>query len=193
MVQFPKCLGGLNKGAVYICTEDSFPSKRLHQLAHTFPLHFNDLEPIKFMESIYLKHVANYEQLRRCLYIDLPKLIEMKAIGLIIIDSIAGIYRSENLDTNYMNRSKEFAIITSQLCRLGKKYDMATICVNQVTDNPENGKTVPCLGLAWSNLVTCRFEINRLGLERQFKVIFAPDLSNNKCNFCIKEHGIEDT
>lgn len=137
----------------------------------------------------------------------------MKAIGLIIIDSIAGIYRSENLDTNYMNRSKEFAIITSQLCRLGKKYDMATICVNQVhcfiqkmikitnnilwnmqvTDNPENGKTVPCLGLAWSNLVTCRFEINRLGLERQFKVIFAPDLSNNKCNFCIKEHGIEDT
>ncbi|KAJ8411684.1 hypothetical protein AAFF_G00153220 [Aldrovandia affinis] len=31
-VQYPQEHGGLGSGAVYICTEDSFPIKRLHQL-----------------------------------------------------------------------------------------------------------------------------------------------------------------
>lgn len=62
----------------------------------------------------------------------------------------------------------------------------------QVTENLIHEKTEPCLGLAWSNNVTCRFCITRYNSSgrRDFEVIFAPDLPNNKCNFTVNEDGL---
>lgn len=70
--------------------------------------------------------------MRRCLYIRLPQLLAHRKIGLIIIDSIAGAFRSENIDVNYTNRSQELCSIASQLNKLGEMYGVATVCTNQV-------------------------------------------------------------
>lgn len=45
---------------MYICTEDTFPSKRLTQLVQTFPLQFIELEKIKFGDNIYIQHVSDF-------------------------------------------------------------------------------------------------------------------------------------
>lgn len=54
MVQLPVNLGGLHKGAIYICTEDLFPSKRLYQLATCF----SDYNTI--MNNVFLEHISDY-------------------------------------------------------------------------------------------------------------------------------------
>jgi RecA/RadA recombinase len=136
----------------------------------------------------------------------------VKNVGLIVIDSIAGVFRSENLDIKYPSRSQDFISITSKLNKLSKKYNFATICINQVwliwllrllkfimfqqvTDNPVTDTTEPCLGLAWSNVVTRRFNINRFfrSQVRTFQVVFAPDLPNKERKFKITREGLIGT
>lgn len=53
-VQLPLCDGGLEKGAVYICTEDVFPSKRLVQLVEQRnKMTQNDH---KWLDKIFIEH-----------------------------------------------------------------------------------------------------------------------------------------
>lgn len=49
-------------GAVYICTEDVFPNKRLHQLTESFSRYHTQSHPkltAKYLsDNIYIEHVA---------------------------------------------------------------------------------------------------------------------------------------
>lgn len=129
--------------------------------------------------------------MRFCLYNRLPEFLRRANIGLIVIDSIAGAFRSENLDVDYVKRTHEFHIIANQLLELGSKHQIAIVCTNQVTDDPLSGKSEPCLGLAWRNLLTCRFSLSRVNSDiRQFSVDFAPDLPYKTCHFVIKDIGV---
>ncbi|XP_076201660.1 DNA repair protein XRCC3 isoform X3 [Aptenodytes patagonicus] len=63
-VQYPYKYGGLESGAVYICTEDVFPSKRLqqlidqqHKLRADVPAEI--IQKIKFGNSIFVEHAAD--------------------------------------------------------------------------------------------------------------------------------------
>ncbi|KAK9721594.1 Rad51 [Popillia japonica] len=190
-VQLPRIYGGLEKGAVYICTEDPFPSKRLKQLTKSIA----SISPeLNFEDNIFVEHVIDFEQLRFCLYVKLQKLICNVDIGIIIIDSITGVFRSFNEDRNYQSRSEDFQTIARKLYEYSGEHKIAIICTNQVSDNLETGEVNPCLGLAWSNWVTSRFCISRSfnRLTRTFKVIFAPHLPCCSCNFLIRENGIVD-
>ncbi|KAF5307793.1 hypothetical protein FQR65_LT06665 [Abscondita terminalis] len=187
-VQLPVTSGGMHKGALYICTEDLFPSKRLQQLSNAYT---NKYREHNFMDNIFVEHISDYEQLRRCCTIRLPKLLKTHKIGLIVIDSIAAVFRSENVNVNYATRSQQFCIITSTLTNICNNYGVSVVTTNQVIDNLETGKSEPSLGLAWSNLVTCRFWINRFsGSVRVFEIMFAPDLPNRNCKFVIEEAGL---
>lgn len=73
-------------------------------------------------------------------------------------------------------------------------------------------EVIPCLGLAWSNLVTSRFAINKTNdcipiakagsskdisdnsiSVRIFGVIFSPELKKSKTKFIITENGVCST
>ncbi|XP_007473567.1 DNA repair protein XRCC3 isoform X5 [Monodelphis domestica] len=63
-VQYPYEYGGLESGAIYICTEDVFPDKRLqqlialqHQLRTDVPQ--DVIKKIKFGNSIFIEHAAD--------------------------------------------------------------------------------------------------------------------------------------
>nr|XP_024651166.1 DNA repair protein XRCC3 isoform X2 [Macaca nemestrina] len=63
-VQFPRQHGGLEAGAVYICTEDAFPHKRLQQLMAQQPRLRTDvpgelLQKLRFGSQIFIEHVAD--------------------------------------------------------------------------------------------------------------------------------------
>lgn len=53
-VQLSKAQGGLNKAAVFICTEDAFLSKRLSQLAQHYAKMYGRTE---WLNNIYIEHV----------------------------------------------------------------------------------------------------------------------------------------
>ena len=48
------------EGALYICTEDVFPTKRLHQIAAQFQnAHSASTGKIQFMDNIFIEHAAD--------------------------------------------------------------------------------------------------------------------------------------
>lgn len=64
-----------------------------------------------------------------CLSVRLPKLMSTTNIGLIIIDSVAGIFRTT---TNYNARAIEMRKFANQLLKLSRKNGCAVLCINQV-------------------------------------------------------------
>lgn len=180
------------KDVVFISTEDVFPSKRLNQLAKAFnekySINFN------FEEHIYLEHIADPIQLQNCLITQLPYFLAPRNIGLLIIDSIAGLFRSENEKCDYVTRSQEFKNISKTLNSLQDQYNLAVVVVNQIADNVATGTSEACLGLSWANNVTCRFCLSKNidSPMRKFEVIFAPDLAPRHTNIIISPDGVID-
>ncbi|XP_045469878.1 DNA repair protein XRCC3 homolog isoform X1 [Harmonia axyridis] len=189
MVQLPNKYGGLKKAAVYICTEDVFPIKRLYELSTSFDQKFGIGN---FLDNVFISHISDCQKLKAFLRLDVKYLAKFRDIGLIIIDSIGGLFRSDNLDIDYSDRSKNFIEIAAELRQLSVKFNCITICCNQMTDDISSGCSEPCLGLAWSNLVNSRFLITRSNLSssRTFQTLFSPDLPTSRCNFSITKNGI---
>lgn len=135
MAQMPKHLNGKEQCVVYICTEDVFPSKRFNQLTKEFQTEYN-LNHIDFEDNLFLQHVNDFNQLKTCFQVHLPVLLKVKRIGLIVIDSIAGLFRSESIK-NLSVRSRQFSEIAKQLNILNDR-GICVICVNQVSINMTN-------------------------------------------------------
>ncbi|XP_066138721.1 DNA repair protein XRCC3 isoform X2 [Euwallacea fornicatus] len=177
---------------VYICSEDIFPSKRMKQLTNEYSKKFK-VDP-NFEDHIYIKHVADFQELQKCLSTDLPKLLLITNVGLIIIDSIAGIFRSSNCNPDYVARSNDLTKICTALNELQDKHNCAIFMVNQVTDNVVLETHEPCLGLSWANNVTHRFCLSRISdnPEREFKIIFSPELPPISTNILLTVKGLTD-
>jgi len=189
-IQMEKKVNDKIKGVVYISTEDVFPSKRLNQMASLFRK--KQGYDITFEDNIYLEHVADSIQLKKCLTENLPRLLSIRTVDLIIIDSVAGLFRSENENCDYVFRSREFNEISNILNRLQDRFDLAVVVVNQVTDNITEGTSEPCLGLAWANNVTCRYFMSRYidSPVRKFEIVFAPDVPVQSTDVVITSEGI---
>ena len=126
--------------------------------------------------------------------------MEQQSIGLIIIDSVAALYR---IQSNIINRSFEMRKLVSGLLRLSHKYKCGIVCVNQVTSVFQKvNKTVPSLGLAWSNLVRSRLKISKIPKQlnyegqsltvRRMEIIFSPESPCDFSDFLITSKGVCD-
>ncbi|XP_069680718.1 DNA repair protein XRCC3 [Periplaneta americana] len=199
-VQYPFSCGGLAGGAVYICTEDAFPSRRLQELFCTFPPTFQQPHnKINFGDNVFVEHIGDVENLKQCLCVRLPQLLMQRNIRLIVVDSIAGLFRADYEPGDAIIRAKELQMVGSQLHKLADQFRLAVICVNQVADVINDGarqKPVAALGLAWANMVTTRLQLSRTARSveercvRTMEVVFAPDLPSDSCNFVVTSAGV---
>nr|XP_055041646.1 DNA repair protein XRCC3 isoform X1 [Misgurnus anguillicaudatus] len=216
-VQYPLENGGLNSGAVYICTEDSFPIKRLRQLISQQPRLRPDLpssliHSIRFSDNIYIEHVADLEALQACVSQRVPVLLERGLVKLVVVDSVAALFRSEFQADEAIKRSRHLLTFSSTLHRLSHNYGAPVLCVNQVTDvvdgpNPGrcdyglvDSKVLPALGIAWANQVMVRLMLRRQegcvisegrsSAPRKLEVVFAPHLPRAACLCGVWEEGV---
>ncbi|XP_049947389.1 DNA repair protein XRCC3-like isoform X1 [Schistocerca serialis cubense] len=196
-VQYPLSIGGLRAGAVFICTEDVFPHQRLQQLITTFPMSWNRgklmREKINFGDNIFIEHIADVEVLKQCVATRLPRLLSERNVKLIVVDSIAGVFRNyEHGDA--LSRAKDLRNVGGKLHALAEQYKAAVVCVNQVTAGVGNDEqnSVPALGLAWANMVTTRLQMfrNRQTGIRNIRVIFSPFLQQSCSKFTVTASGI---
>ncbi|XP_053945709.1 uncharacterized protein LOC128855106 [Anastrepha ludens] len=197
-VQLPKQLGGLGKAVAFICTEDTFPSKRLFQLAKVFEKRFPDVQ-MNYMGNIYIEHVLEADDLLKCVGVRLANLMESLSIGLIIIDSVAAIFRTYN---NYIKRARDMRKLANNLLHYADKYNCAVICVNQVATVSDAAKETPCLGLAWAHLGRSRIKLSRVPKEvkingdlftvRRFEIVYSPETPNEVTEFLITTGGVVD-
>lgn len=211
-VQLPVYLGGFNKGAIYICTEGKFPSNRLYQMIDGFKQKYihKDFDNINFGDNVFVQLTKDIKEFLVTICNKIPILMKSKKIGLIVIDSIGAIFRTE---TDYISRANEMRIIAHKLLELSNEHHCSIVVVNQVRalmDEETVNSVVPCFGLAWSHLVDTRIQISRTNSShlhddtyseessvapipiRKFDVIFSPYLPQESAEFVVTSDGIMD-
>ncbi|XP_026525878.1 DNA repair protein XRCC3 isoform X1 [Notechis scutatus] len=222
-VQYPYRYGGLESGAVYICTEDVFPNKRLQQLIEQLPKLRSDvpsevMQKIKFGNRIFVEHAADLDTFHECITKRLSLLLSRGMVRLIIIDSIAALFRCEFSATDSLSKAKYLQRFGAKLHRLSCRFQTPIICINQVTDTMNERENavwntqscsartvVPALGITWSNqllmrLMVCRTVNQALtGGEtlyskselRILRIIFAPHLPQHFCYYTVNLEGVK--
>ncbi|XP_016970327.1 DNA repair protein XRCC3 [Drosophila rhopaloa] len=196
-VQLPTELGGLGKGVAYICTEDAFPARRLLQMSKACEKR-HPQEKLNFLGNIFVEHHYETEPLLNCIRNRLPRLMQQHGIGLIIIDSVAAIFR---LYTDFMERARQMRRLADALLTYADKYNCAVVCVNQVAASGGQDE-VPCLGLQWAHLGRTRLRVSRVPKQhrmgdqlitvRKMEILYSPETPNDFSEFLITEEGVVD-
>ncbi|KAJ4828137.1 DNA repair protein xrcc3 [Turnera subulata] len=184
--QLPPSHGGLSASSLFLHTEFPFPSRRLHQLSVSFQsLHRQALNNNNPSDNIFVQSVHSADQLLDIM----PKIESFLAnsrtqlpVRLIVIDSVAALFRSEfeNTPGDLKRRSSIFFAISAKLKALARSFDLAVVVTNQVVDFVGSGEGVngvrvgnlgslyssgrrvcPALGLAWANCINSRVFLSR--------------------------------
>ncbi|KAH7572596.1 hypothetical protein JRO89_XS04G0279200 [Xanthoceras sorbifolium] len=201
--QLPASSGGLSASSLYLHTEFPFPIRRLHELSTNFRSSnpCNDHNPCDniFVQGVYtVDHLLDLMP-RMESFIENSK--SRFPIRLIVIDSIAALFRSdfENTPGDLKKRSSLFFKISGKLKAMATGFGWRRVC--------------PALGLAWANCVNSRLFLARddefVSQENQLvngdggdfvsrrtrrwiHVVFAPHLPISSCEFEIRREGGEE-
>ncbi|XP_063296019.1 DNA repair protein XRCC3 isoform X1 [Pelobates fuscus] len=215
-VQYPAEYGGLGAGAVYICTEDAFPSKRLHQLIKCQQKLRSSVPPdiikkIQFGDGIFIEHAADIEMLTDCITKKVPILLLRGAVRLIVIDSIAALFRCEFAARDAVLKAKHVQTLGAKLHELSSRFRTPVLCINQITDTVgdsvqdnlglKDRKGSPALGISWSNQLLVRMIVTRTPyaapqecpgcILRTMEVVFAPHIPQSSCYYTVDVDGVK--
>ncbi|XP_014487292.1 PREDICTED: DNA repair protein XRCC3-like [Dinoponera quadriceps] len=190
-VQSPVSAGGLEAGAIYICTEATFPSRRLQQLIEN-----SEIAKTHSVSGdvIFVDHTSTIDELEYCLHHKVPALMNAHKIGLLIVDSIAAPYRVE--DWEDPSRGKSLRKVGRQLHELCKNSDLCVICLNQVSAVIDRNiisddvDEQPALGLTWSSMITSSIRFYRRVSTRYACIMLASHLPRIIFNFEVSGSGV---
>ncbi|XP_047243005.1 DNA repair protein XRCC3 isoform X2 [Girardinichthys multiradiatus] len=179
-VQYPVEHRGLSSGALYVCTEDPFPIKRLQQLISEQSVLRSDV-PRSLISGLQLTGVFVFRTLCRC----------------------------EFQPDDWLERNKQLLTFSSMLHNLSQEFTTPILCINQVTDvfnqsanslSSPSSSVCPALGLAWANQVMVRLMMRRLqgkvflgdqsSALRRLEVVFAPHLARNSRDIGVWREGL---
>ncbi|XP_053138629.1 DNA repair protein XRCC3 isoform X2 [Hemicordylus capensis] len=213
--------GGLESGAVYICTEDVFPNKRLQQLIEQqsnlrADVPHNVVQKIKFGNSIFVEHAADLDTFRECITKRVNLLLSRGMVRLVIVDSIAALFRCEFGAEDSVLKARYLQSFGAKLHRLSSKFRIPVICINQVTDTMDERRSAvqsspgpmaksvtPALGITWSNQLLMRLMASRMpqaagdtshhsgSTLRMLRVVFAPHLPQSFCYYTVNSEGVK--
>ncbi|XP_054791988.1 DNA repair protein XRCC3 homolog [Prosopis cineraria] len=189
--QLPPSHGGLSASSLYIHTEFPFPFRRLRQLSTSFVSSHSDIftssnsyDPCDkvFVQDVYCAD----EMLDIMPKIELFLQVNSKSqfpVRLIVIDSIAALFRSEFENTGFdlKRRSSLFFKISGNLKSLASRFGLAVVLTNQVVDlisgaaegvngirvgnlsslSSSGRRVCAALGIAWANCVNSRLFMSR--------------------------------
>lgn len=215
----PKSLGGISSSSLYIHSEFPFPLRRLDALSRSFSQTTSCL-PDPPLDHILVRGVHSATDLLAVLdrvhfLMSGPSQSSGQLpIGLIVIDSIAALFRAD-FDCNAVDmrrRSGMFFAIAVRLKHLASRFGVAIVVTNQVMDilNEEkvrvgnyeyvwsSGRKVgAALGLGWGSCVNVRLFLSKTASSvmtddnrRKMMVVFGPHLAKGSCEFVIRRHGV---
>jgi len=131
-VQLPFEQGGLEAGALYIDTENTFRPERITQMAPRFGLDPEEvLRRIIFAEA----YTSNHQMM---LLENSDEVIKENNIHLIVIDSVMSHFRSEYLGREMLApRQQQLNKHLHKLIRLARAFNVAAVITNQVMAQPD--------------------------------------------------------
>ena len=190
-VQLPKEKGGLERGCVWIDTENTFSPNRIVEMAKS-----KGLDPQKVLKQIHVARAFNSEH--QILIVEkLPETLDLNQIGLIVVDSITSHFRADYVGRGELAvRQQKLNKHLHHLQKLADAYNLAVYMTNQVMARPDvlfGDPTAPVGGHVLGHMSFYRIYLRKgKGGVRIARLIDAPDMPEREAIFKITEKGIED-
>jgi DNA repair protein RadA len=185
--------GGFNGSVIFIDTENTFRSERIHQIAEN-----RGINPDKVLQKVFVCKVLNAGQLELVAQ-NLGKSIQEYNAKLVIVDSIISLHRAEFAGRETIaERQKRLNVMLHKLLRLAEVHNIAVIVTNQVQSQPDNffangGYTSKVTG---GNILghasTYRILIKKAGRARIAIMLDSPHHAYDQTKFLISERGVDD-
>ncbi|MCF8885280.1 MAG: DNA repair and recombination protein RadA [Nitrososphaerota archaeon] len=192
-VQLPPERGGLNGGALYIDTENTFRIERIAQMAK-----FLGLDPDKVAERIIYAEAYNSDH-QILLLEKADRIIKENNIKLIIIDSLTAHFRSEYVGRQSLpERQQKLNKHMHKLLRLARAFNAAAVVTNQVMARPDEYFSVmsvlPVGGHIVGHTSHTRVYLRKAAGKnvRIARLVSSPYLPEGEAIFKITENGVED-
>jgi DNA repair protein RadA len=191
-VQLPPEKGGLNGGALYIDTENTFRTERIVQMAQHLGLdHKEAVRNIIYAEAYTSDHQI-------FLLENADEIIKENNIKLIVIDSLTAHFRSEYLGREMLAvRQQKLNKHLHKLIRLARVFNAVAVVTNQVMAKPDVffGDAVHPVGghiVAHTSHTRVYLRKTARGPVRIARLVSSPYLPEGEDVFKITENGIED-
>jgi len=184
--------GGLEGGALYIDTENTFRTERISQMAEHM-----GLDPQETLKHIILAEAYTSDH-QMFLLENADKVIKENNIKLIIIDSLTAHFRSEYIGRESLaERQQKLNQHMHKLIRLARAFNAVAFVTNQVMSSPDVffGESVrPIGGHIVAHTSHTRIYLRKAGRGpvRIARLVSSPYLPEGECVFRITENGIED-
>ncbi|GLE02761.1 hypothetical protein PINS_up011616 [Pythium insidiosum] len=216
----PTAMGGLGGTACYISTEGIGSIKRLHELAGEYNERYGEMlrkrrrlevaqnvnTPISFLDGIFIEQAYEAEDLVDVVQTKLPSLLAERNTKLVVIDSIAAVFRLESTGSVQAasERSRLMFHLANCMRILSAQFQVIFVITNQVTGNVVDGEASfrvdqrqfkPALGLSWSHCINQRLMLHRSNRSgaRRMEIIFSPCLPAESTTFQITSAGLTST
>jgi DNA repair protein RadA len=190
-VQLPTDLGGLNKQAFFIDTENTFRPERIQQISEAL-----DLDPDNVLENI---HVARaYNSSHQMLLVEKVKELSKEVpAGLLIVDSLTAHFRAEYVGRGALaDRQQKLNKHMHDLLRWSDLNNGIVCVTNQVSSKPDaffGDPTRPIGGHIVGHTATFRIYLRKSkGPKRIARLIDSPHLPEGEAVFTVNEKGITD-
>ena len=191
-VQLPPERGGLNGGALYIDTENTFRTERIVQMAKHL-----GLDPQEVVKNIiYAEAYTSDHQI--FLLENADEIIKENNVKLIVIDSLTAHFRSEYIGREMLaRRQQKLNKHMHKLIRLARVFNTVAVVTNQVMAKPDVffGDAVhPIGGHIVAHTSHTRIYLRKAprGPVRIARLVSSPYLPEGEEVFKITENGIED-
>jgi len=191
-VQLPHERGGLDGGALYIDTENTFRTERIVQMAEHLGLDPNEV----VKNIIYAEAYTSDHQM--FLLENADQVIKENNIRLIIIDSLTAHFRSEYLGREMLaERQQKLNKHLHKLIRLARAFNAVAVVTNQVMARPDIffGNAVHPVGghiVAHTSHTRIYLRKSAKGPIRIARLVSSPYLPEGETVFKITENGVED-
>ena len=141
--QLPPEDGGLGASTAFVTTEGEFPVDRLSQLLPRFArrMRATDVKAasVAALARIFVEKAMDIETLWKFVDERLPSLLEQKGVRLVVLDSIAALFRGdvdygESTRSALGERASWMTRCALRMKALADEYDVAFVVTNQVSD-----------------------------------------------------------
>jgi DNA repair protein RadA len=179
------------KKAVFIDTEDTFMPERVKQMAEA-----EDMDPEEVLDNIFVARAFNSDH-QILLGDKAQEICEENDIGLIVVDSLTGEFRSDYVGRGQLaERQQKLNKHMKNLKKLASTYNAAVMVTNQVMSNPDQmfGDPTKAIGghIAGHNS-TFRIYLRKSKKDKRVaRLVDSPYLPEGEAAFKITEEGIRD-
>ncbi|MEE9283185.1 MAG: DNA repair and recombination protein RadA [Nitrososphaerales archaeon] len=189
-VQAPPDEGGLDGGAIYVDTENTFRPERIYDIARA-----RDKDADEILSRITVAKAYNSAH-QELIMGEVGSVLDKTGARLIIVDSAVAHYRAEFLGRGTLaERQQKLNRFMHLLTRTAETRNVAIVLTNQVLSTPDvffGDPSKPVGGHVVAHTSTYRISLRKAGKNRIARMVDSPYHPEREAVFVLNEKGVDD-